>query len=120
MLQKEEKIVAVLLVMAVLSLIIAYAGFFSQAAHYSENSKIGERVLIEGILIDKYMTSRGDNLIMSISDLDIKIFISKDNGAKDVYKDFYLGDKLLVSGRVALYRNAKEIVVESASDIKKI
>lgn len=120
MLQKEEKIVAVLLAMAVLSLTIGYLGFVPQVSGYSEDSKVGDLVNIEGTVINKKMTASGGNLILSISDLNINIFISKDNGAKDVYDDLKPGDKVQINGKVAQYRNAREIVVESASDIKKI
>lgn len=120
MLQREEKIVAVLLVMAVLSLIIGYLGFVPQVSGYTEDSKIGDSVLIEGIVLNKKMTASGGNLILSISDLDVNIFISKDNGAKEVYENLNLGDQVRINGKVAQYRNAREIIVESASDIKKL
>jgi len=53
MIQKEEKIVMVLLAMAVLSLIIAYFGFIPQVAAYSEDSKIGDKVSLEGTILSK-------------------------------------------------------------------
>ena len=117
MIQKEEKIVMVLLAMAVLSLIIAYFGFVPQVAAYSEDSKVGEKVSLEGIILSKQMTAKGDNLILSISNLNIKVFISKDNGAKEVYDNFKTGDKVRINGKVALYKNVREIVVEGASDV---
>lgn len=120
MLQKEEKIVAVLLVMAVLSLIIGYLGFVPQVSGYSEDSKVGDRVFIEGTVLNKKMTATGGNLILSISGLNVNIFISKDNGAKEVYDNLNPGDQVQINGKVAQYRNAREITVESASDIKKI
>src|SRR5659263_216070 len=57
MMQKEEKIVSVLLAMAVLSLIIGYFGFIPQVAAYSEDSKIGERIYLEGTIPSKYILS---------------------------------------------------------------
>ena len=120
MMQKEEKIVSVLLVMAVLSLIIGYFGFIPQVAAYSEDSKIGERIYLEGTILSKQMTAKGDNLILSISNLNIKVFISKDNGAKEVYDTFKIGEKVRIKGKVAEYNYAREIVVESAADITNL
>ena len=118
--QKEEKIVVVLLVMAVLSLIIGYFGFAPVASAYSTDSKVGEKVYAEGTILQKQMTAKGDNLILTISNLNIKVFISKDSGAKEVYDEFKNGDNIRIDGKVAQYQNAMEIVVESANDVRKL
>ena len=118
--QKEEKIVVVLLVMAVLSLIIGYFGFAPVSIAYSPDSKIGEKIYVEGTILQKQMTAKGDNLILTISNLNIKVFISKGNGAKEVYDTLENGDKVRIDGKVAQYNNAMEIVVENASDVKKL
>ncbi|MFZ3383096.1 MAG: hypothetical protein WA144_04145 [Candidatus Methanoperedens sp.] len=120
MLQKEEKIVMVLLAMAVLSLIIGYFGFIPQVAAYSEDSRIGERIFVEGTILSKQMTAKGDNLILSISNINVKVFISKDSGAKVVYDNLKTGDKVRINGKVAQYKNVREITVESASDITNL
>jgi len=122
MMQKEEKIVVVLLVMAVLSLIIGYFGFAPVASAYSLESKVGENVYAEGTIIQKQMTYKGDNLKLTISNenLNVNVFIFRDNGAKEVYDGFENGDKVKVDGKVAQYQNAMEIVVESAKDVRKV
>ncbi|MCZ7372523.1 MAG: OB-fold nucleic acid binding domain-containing protein [Candidatus Methanoperedens sp.] len=117
MMQKEEKIVVVLLVMAALSLIIGYWGFSSSAAAYSSDSKVGERVYFEGTILSKQMTRTGDNLILTLSNLNIKVFIPKNDGAKEVYDTVKNGDKVRINGKVQEYKNVKEIVVESAKDV---
>lgn len=116
--QKEEKIVVVLLVMAVLSLIIGYFGFAPVASAYSPDSKVGEKIYVEGTILQKQMTAKGDNLILTISNLNVKVFISKDSGAKEVYDAFKNGDKVRIEGKVAQYKNAMEIVAENAKDVK--
>jgi DNA/RNA endonuclease YhcR with UshA esterase domain len=118
--QKEEKIVVVLLVMAVLSLIIGYFGFSPVTSAYSPDSKVGEKVYVEGTILSKQMTAKGDNLLLTISNLNIKVFISRDNGAKEVYDTFEKGDKVRIDGKVAQYNNAMEIVVEDAKDVRKL
>ena len=120
MMQKEEKVVVVLLVMAVLSLIIGYLGFSSQLEAYSKDSKIGERVYVEGTVLSKRMTGTGDNLILKLSDLDINVFISKNNGAKEVYDSVKTGDRVRITGKVKEYNNAKEIAVGSAKDVVRL
>ena len=115
--QKEEKIVVVLLLMAVLSLIIGFFGFVSEVPAYSESSKIDERVYVEGTLLSKQMTGKGDHLILKISHLGINIFVPNYNGAKEVYGAIKTGEKLRINGKVSEYNNQKEIVVESAGDV---
>ena len=118
--QKEEKIVVVLLVMAVLSLIIGYFGFAPVTSAYSTDSKVGEKVYAQGTILQKQMTAKGDNLILTISNLNVKVFISKDSGAKEVFDAFKNDDKVRIDGKVAQYQNAMEIVVESANDVRKL
>ncbi|KCZ72462.1 RecG-like helicase [Candidatus Methanoperedens nitroreducens] len=120
MMQKEEKIVIVLLVMAVLTLTIGYLGFSSQPAAYSKDSKPGERVYVEGTVLSKQMTKTGDHLIMTISNLNINVFIPKNNGAKEVYDSVKIGDRVRINGKVEEYKNTKEIVVESAKDVVRL
>ena len=120
MMQKEEKVVVVLLVMAALSLIIGYWGFSTQTQIYSSDSKLGERVYVEGVILSKQMTRTGDNLIITISNLNINVFVPKDDGAKDIFDSLKNGDKVRVSGKVQEYKNVREIVVESARDVVKV
>jgi len=115
--QKEEKIVVVLLVMAVLSLIIAYFGFSSQVGAYSADSKLGVRIYVEVTILGKQMTGKGDNLVLTLSNLNVKVFVSKDDGAKELYDMLKTGDRVKITGKVEEYRNAREIVVESAKDV---
>ena len=117
MIQKEEKVVIVLLIMAALSLIIAYYGFSFQPAPYSTDSKLDERVYVEGTVLSKQITKTGDNLILTISSLDIKVFISKNNGAKELKDSLKTGDRVKITGKVQEYKNVREIVVGSAGDV---
>lgn len=120
MMQKEEKIVMVLLIMAVLSLIVGYFGFSSQTAIYSADSKVGDHIFVEGTILNKQMTGKGDNLILTISDLDIKVFIPKDNGAKEVYSAMKTGTRVRINGKVSEFNQKKEILVENVKNIIQI
>ncbi len=120
MMQKEEKVVVVLLIMAVLSLIIGYFGFSPQTQAYSSDSKLGERVYAEGTILSKQMTGKGENLILTLSNLNIKVFISKDSGAKEVYDTVKTGERVKINGKVSEYKNEREIVVERAKDVVRL
>ncbi|MCZ7384147.1 MAG: nucleotide-binding protein [Candidatus Methanoperedens sp.] len=117
MMQKEEKIVVVLLVVAVLSLIIAYFGFAQQTNAYSSDSKIDERVYAEGTILSKQMTGKGDNLIIKLSNLNVNVFIPKNNGAREVYDLVKTGDGIRITGKVSIYMDERELVVESPKDV---
>jgi len=117
--QKEEKVVIVLLIMAALSLIIAFFGFSSQPAAYSMDSKLDERVYVEGTILAKQMTIKGEHLILTLSNLDIKVFVPKDNGAKELNDALKKGDRVKITGKVQEFMNAREIVVGSAGDVVK-
>ena len=106
--------------MAMFSLIIGYLGFSSETAAYSSDSKVGERIYVEGTVLSKQKTGTGDHLILMLSNLNIKVFISKDNGAKEVYDSVKAGDKVRITGKVQEYKNTKEIAVESAGDVVKV
>lgn len=120
MMQKEEKVVVVLLVMAALSLVIAFFGFSSQPAVYSKDSKLDERVFVEGTVLSKKMTGTGDNLILKLSNLDIMVFVPKDNGAKELFDSLKTGEKVRIMGKVQEFRNAREILVGRAGDVAKV
>lgn len=117
MMQKEEKIVVVLLVVAVLSLIIAYFGFSPQTNAYSSDSKIDERVYAEGTILSKQMTGKGDNLVLKLSNLNVNVFVSRNNGAKDINDSVKTGDSVRVIGKVSIYMDKRELVVESPKDV---
>jgi len=117
MIQKEEKIVVVLLVVAVLSLIIAYFGFVPQTNAYSPDSKIDERVYAEGTILSKQMTAKGDNLILKLSNLNVNVFVPKNNGALEVSNSIKTGDSVRITGKVSIYRDERELVVESPKDV---
>jgi DNA/RNA endonuclease YhcR with UshA esterase domain len=81
------------------------------------DSKLDERVYVEGTVLSKQMTKIGDNLILTLSNLDIKVFVSKNNGAIELNDSLKTGDRVKITGKVQEYKNAREIVVESAGDV---
>ncbi|MBU4374214.1 MAG: OB-fold nucleic acid binding domain-containing protein [Candidatus Methanoperedenaceae archaeon] len=110
----------VLLIMSVLSLIIGYFGFSSQTAAYSSDSKIGERVYVEGTILSIQKTGKGDHLILKLSNLNVNVFVPKNNGAKEVYNLIKKDDRVRITGKVDVFNDKREIVVESAKDVVRI
>lgn len=122
--EKEEKIVVILLCMALLSLGIAYAAFFSDgsasdAEGFSSSSLPGDTVEFRGDVLSKHFTYTGDHLLM---DVDygpgiVKVFVPSDNGAKDVDSLVTVNDHVSIMGSVQEYEGELEIVVQDAEDI---
>ena len=121
--EKEEKVVVILLAMVFLSFSIAYVFFFSDAgsevSEFSASSQIGERVVLEGSVISKRFTYSGDHLLLSVDSGSqaVKIFIPSDNGAKAVGSRVNEDDTVRVSGIVDEYNGEIEVVVRDEYDV---
>ena len=128
--EKEEKIVAVLLVMAILSLGVAYVTFFqdngegtsNDALQLTERSSVGDLVYFEGLILSKKFTFKGDHLLLSVdSDQNIvKVFIPNNNGAVDVDNMVNENDYVRIQGIVDEYQGECEVVVQSKNDVNAL
>ena len=120
--QKEEKVVLVLLVMIMLSICILYIvlprpeGIMDRAMPFSSESNVGEEVYVEGVVFDKQVTS-GDHLILWIGPEKTKVFISHDAGATEVAKMIERGDLVRIYGTVTEYKGEIEIDVNSGAHV---
>jgi DNA/RNA endonuclease YhcR with UshA esterase domain len=123
MLQKEEKITIVLMIMALLVLIIAYFGFIAGDAapsEYSDNSEIGDKIILQGEVVGKRGTFTGDHLILTV-DADkglTKVFIHRNKGAGQVNLSVNVADHVEIIGIVDEYEGDKEIIVDSPENIR--
>lgn len=125
--EKEEKIVAVLLVMAILSLAVAYVTFFydtdggasNDALQLTERSSVGDLVYLEGSILSKKFTFKGDHLLLSIDHDEnvVKVFIPNNNGAVDVDNMVSENDYVRIQGIVDEYQGEREVVVQSKNDV---
>ncbi len=125
--EKEEKIVTVLLVMAILSLAVAYVTFYQgnggsisgDALQLTERSSVGDLVYLEGTILSKKFTFKGDHLLLSV-DHDqnvVKVFIPNNNGAVDVDNMVNENDYVRIQGIVDEYQSEREVVVQSKNDV---
>ena len=128
--EKEEKIVAVLLVMAILSLGVAYVTFFQgtggsisgDAMQLTEESSVGDLVYFEGSILSKKFTFTGDHLLLSV-DYDqniVKVFIPNNNGAVGVDNMVNENDYVRIQGIVDEYQGEREVVVQSKNDVNTL
>ena len=123
--EKEEKIVVILLTMAILSLSIAYLTYYPNditgrgGKELTSNSDIGERVWLEGVVFSKMTTFKGDHLILNV-DHDsqlIAIFIPNNNGADAIDNMIQKNDQVRIIGILDEYKGDREIVVQDKKDV---
>ncbi len=122
--EKEEKIVAILLTMTILSLAVAYLTYLpgeitGNVPALSEESLIGEKVFVEGTVLNKKITFNGDHLIMDVAHSQgmITVFIPNNKGAVEIDKRVDIGDKLRIIGLLDEYEGKKELVVQKESEV---
>ncbi|MCD4703019.1 MAG: OB-fold nucleic acid binding domain-containing protein [Methanosarcinaceae archaeon] len=123
--EKEEKIVVILLTMAILSLSVAYLAYYPNditgrgGKELTSNCDIGERVWLEGVVFSKTTTFKGDHLILNV-DHDsqlIAVFIPNNNGASEIDNMIRKNDRVHIIGILDEYKGDKEIVVQDKKDV---
>ena len=127
--EKEEKVVVVLLIMALSSLSTAYVFFGSELAgagqsagralQYTHESGVGEKVTLDAEVLSKRFTYTGEHLLLDV-DFDsevLSVFIPKNAGAEALNSMIHEGDLISITGTVSEYKGKKEINVEKKEDI---
>jgi DNA/RNA endonuclease YhcR with UshA esterase domain len=115
---RQER-VAILLLAGVAFMVIAahivLAGLGKQPfAHtFSNTSADGELVVVEGQIDQITLTKSGGNLVLNMNNLSIFLPAQAAHGLS-----LQKGDSITVYGIVQTYRGKKEIVVDSAKDIR--
>ncbi|WOF17110.1 hypothetical protein F1737_10695 [Methanoplanus sp. FWC-SCC4] len=115
---KEEKtaITALIIVLAIIiaaHIFLSSAGKESFAKKYDNSSETNDLVTYEGIIKEISKTKTGGHLLIKTD--DIIIFIS---GGADKSVNFSPGREIKATGTVQFYKNQKEIIVNSISDIE--
>lgn len=106
--QKEEKIVVVLLFMALGSLSVAF---------WAMGDLDSSEVTVEGIVESIQSTRSGGHLIIRLDSAEMPIFVSSQCGAEMVKDKVQRGDRVEVVGGVSEYRGQDEIVVKGPMDV---
>lgn len=128
--EKEEKVVVILLFMTLSSLLTAYLCFGSEltgagwvaggkVTQYSQASAVGDKVSLEAEVLSKGLTHKGEHLILQVdcnSEI-MSIFVLKTAGAEALNSSIQKGDLISVTGTISEYKGKKEINVERKEDI---
>ncbi|MDA0524157.1 nucleotide-binding protein [Methanococcoides alaskense] len=125
--EKEEKIIAILLAMAILSLAVAYFTYIpgelsGNIEPLSDSTTLGEKVFVEGPVLNKRMTYSGDHLILEIEHEGemITVFVPNNKGAKEIGKELAVNDMAHVAGVLDEYEGELEIIVKDKKDVEKL
>jgi hypothetical protein len=113
--QKEEKIVLVLLFMALGSLAVAYWAFSPDEGGAA--SKEDSSLSLEGVVLEMNPTKTGGHLIMKLDSTAMPVFVPRDSGAEDIQNKVNAGDRISVHGTVAEFGGREELKVGNAGDI---
>jgi DNA/RNA endonuclease YhcR with UshA esterase domain len=127
--EKEEKVVVVLLIMTLSSLLTAYLCIGSELdtgqkseveiKKYNMDSTVGEKVFLEAEVLSKHFTYTGEHLLLKVdcNSEVLSVFISKTAGAEALNMSIREGDFIGVTGTISEYKGEKEIKVERKEDI---
>ncbi|MCD4807001.1 MAG: nucleotide-binding protein [Methanococcoides sp.] len=125
--EKEEKIISILLAMAILSLAVAYFTYIpgelsGNIEPLSDSTTLGEKVFVEGTVLNKRMTYSGDHLILEIDHKGemITVFVPNNKGAKEIGKELAVNDMAHIAGVLDEYEGELEIIVKDKKDVEKL
>ncbi len=125
--QKEEKVVLVLLSMALGSLSVAFWAFPSdegkaEGFDYSETAKESSNAqpltTVEGTIVDMKPTKSGGHLLISLDSTTLSVFISRSAGAEELSATLKKGDRIRARGMQKEYQGREEIEVQRVSDVQ--
>jgi len=122
--QKEEKIVVVLLLMALGSLAVAFWAFApddgqTDSSYDSVSQKdAGTSIFVDGIVLEIKPTKSGGNLLLKLDATELPVFIPAKAGAKELQSGIRAGDRVSIRGTVSIYQGSEELVVSRQADIQ--
>lgn len=128
--EKEEKVMVLLLFMTLFSLMTAYLCFGSELAdagqktggearQYTRESSAGDKVFLEAEVLSKRFTYTGEHLLLQVdcNSEVLSVFIPKTAGAEALNMSIRKGDFISLTGTVSEYEGKREIKVERKEDI---
>ena len=131
--EKEEKVVIVLLLMALSSLSVAYFCFGLEFAgagkvsggefkQYSPESEVGDRVNLEAEVLSKRFTYTGGHLLLKVdyNSEPLTVFVPSNAGVEALDESINKGDFVSITGIVTEYEGEKEIKVTDKAEIYRI
>ena len=118
MLERQERTALILLVVVTGALLCAHFALSAVAepffaSPFSNSSRDGELVVLEGRVEDLRATATGGHLMLDVA--GVPVFIP---GSVAAGLDLTINDSVVLCGVVQTYRGEKEIVIESPGDIR--
>ena len=110
--QKEEKVVVVLLFMALGSLAVA-----SWALGDFDVAPAPTSVVAEGT-VSSIQTTGGGHVTLWLQSSAMPIFVSRESGAEDVATRVAEGDRIRARGEIGEYGGRREMVVQRPEDVE--
>jgi hypothetical protein len=119
--QKEEKIVVVLLLMTMGSLAVAFWAFsLEEGTGDSAAAKKDASLYVEGLVLEMKPTSTGGNLLLRLDSTPLSVFVPAGSGAGEVQKKVRAGNHVRIRGAVSVFQGTEEIKVERATDVELV
>jgi len=120
--QKEEKIVVVLLLMALGSLAVAFWAFAPEdGGRESSSDSMSQKdagLSLEGLVLEIKPTKSGGNLLLKLDSTPLPIFIPASAGAKELQARIQAGDRVRIRGTVSVYQGKEELSVSRQADVQ--
>ena len=120
--QKEEKIVVVLLLMALGSLAVAFWAFAPEVGELGSSSEsVSQKdagLSLEGLVLEIKPTKSGGNLLLKLDSTPLPIFIPASAGAKELQARVHVGDRVRIRGTVSVYQGKEELSVSRQADVQ--
>jgi DNA/RNA endonuclease YhcR with UshA esterase domain len=120
--QKEEKIVVVLLLMALGSLAVAFWAFGPEEGELeSSSNSVSQKdagLSLEGLVLEMKPTKSGGNLLLKLDSTPLPIFIPASAGAKEIQARVHAGDRVRIRGTVSVYQGKEELSVSRQADVQ--
>ncbi len=122
--QKEEKIVVVLLFMALGSLAVAFWAFSLDVGEMGASSDSAAQkdsgLSLEGLILQIEPTKSGGNLLLKLDSTPMPVFIPASAGAMDLQKQLHAGERIRIRGTVSDFQGQEELTISRASDVQRL
>jgi hypothetical protein len=117
--QKEEKIVLMLLLMALASLGVSFWAFGPEDSGLGSSpvAKEDSSYSMEGVILDIKSTNNGGNLLLRLDNTPMPIFIPASAGAAELLKKVRTGNHVRIKGTVSQYMGKEELKVSRSTDV---
>ncbi len=120
--QKEEKIVVVLLLMTLGSLAVAYWAFaFEESESDGSSDSVSQKgygLSVEGLVLQIMPTKSGGNLLLKLDSTPLPVFIPAKAGAGKLRAQIKAGDRVNIRGTVSTFQGKDELEVSRQADIQ--